>query len=166
MADRRVINLVGTVLGEEEIGSFTRSLRGEVVRPDDERYDDARRVWNGMIDRRPAMIVYCTDADDVIRSVRFASSRELRIAVRSGGHNVAGNSVCDSGMVIDLSAMKGIEVNALTRTARAEAGLTWAEFDSAAQAHGLATTGGIVSHTGIAGLTLGGGIGWLGANSA
>ncbi len=161
MADRQVMNLRGTALEENEIAAFTRSLRGEVIRPGDVRYESARRVWNGMIDRRPALIVYCAGADDVVRSVRFARSRELLIAVRSGGHNVAGNSVCDGGMVIDLSGMKGIEVNVLTRTAHAEAGLNWGEFDGVAQAHGLATTGGIVSRTGIAGLTLGGGIGWL-----
>jgi FAD/FMN-containing dehydrogenase len=114
-----------------------------------------------MIDRHPAMISYCREAGDVIKSVDFARTHGLLVAVRSGGHNVAGNSVCDNGIVIDLSRMKGIEVNAESRIARAQAGLTWGEFDRATQTRGLATTGGIVSRTGIAGLTLGGGIGWL-----
>jgi FAD/FMN-containing dehydrogenase len=114
-----------------------------------------------MIDKHPAMIVYCADVADVMRAVDFARTHELVTAVRSGGHNVAGNSVCDKGIVIDLSRMKGSEVNARSRIARVQAGLTWGEFDRATQACGLATTGGIVSQTGIAGLTLGGGIGWL-----
>lgn len=129
--------------------------------PGDEGYNMGRRVWNGSIDRYPAMITYCGDADDVIKSVDFAHTHGLLTAVRSGGHNVAGNAVCDDGIVIDLSRMKRIEVDAASRTARTQAGLTWGEFDRATQAFGLATTGGIVSRTGIAGLTLGGGIGWL-----
>jgi FAD/FMN-containing dehydrogenase len=107
------------------------------------------------------MIAYCGDVHDVIKSVDFAQTHGLLTAVRSGGHNVAGNSVCDGGIVIDLSRMKQIEVNVASHNARAQAGLTWGEFDRATQTFGLATTGGIVSRTGIAGLTLGGGIGWL-----
>jgi len=129
--------------------------------PGDDGYDLGRRVWNGMIDRYPAMIAYCVDADDVIKSVDFAHTHGLLTAVRSGGHNVAGNAVCEGGIVIDLSRMKRIRVNAASRIARAQAGLNWGEFDRATQTFGLATTGGIVSRTGIAGLTLGGGIGWL-----
>ncbi len=161
MADRRIINGMGPFFEEKNVRAFGRSLHGEFIRPGDTSYDRARRVWNGMIDRHPAMIVYCRDADDVIKSLHFARSNGLLIAVRSGGHNIAGNSVCDGGVVIDLSRMKGIEVDAASRTARAQAGLNWGEFDRATQSHGLATTGGIVSRTGFAGLTLGGGIGWL-----
>jgi FAD/FMN-containing dehydrogenase len=141
--------------------AFGKSLRGELVLPGDPGYDAGRRVWNGMIDRHPAMIAWCADDGDVIKSVDFARSHGLLVAVRGGGHNVAGNAVCDNGIVIDLSRMKGVEVDATARIARARAGLTWGELDRATQAHGLATTGGIVSRTGIAGLTLGGGIGWL-----
>jgi len=152
---------MGDVLSKKIIKEFKGSLHGELVLPGDEDYDSARRVWNGMIDRHPSMIAYCVDVDDVVKSVNFARDHEMLTAVRSGGHNVAGNAVCDEGIVIDLSRMKRIEVNATSRTARAQAGLTWGEFDRATQISGLATTGGLVSRTGIAGLTLGGGIGWL-----
>lgn len=137
-------------------------LKGHVVLEGDAGYDEARKVWNGAIDRRPAMIAYCADTQDVVEAVTFARSRTLPVAVRSGGHNVAGLSVCDGGMVIDLSQMKQIEVDPVRRIARAEAGLNLGEFDRATQEHGLATTMGINSDTGIAGLTLGGGFGKLG----
>jgi FAD/FMN-containing dehydrogenase len=150
-----------TLLSKKIIGEFKASLRGALVLPGDDEYNRGRRVWNGMIDKHPAMIAYCGDAGDVIKSVAFARTHGLLTAVRGGGHNVAGNAVCDNGIVIDLSRMKGIEVDAKSRIARAQAGMTWGEFDRATQAAGLATTGGIVSRTGIAGLTLGGGIGWL-----
>ena len=150
-----------TVPSKKSIGEFKASLRGFLVLPGDDDYDRSRRVWNGMIDKHPAMIAYCGDAGDVIKSVAFARTHGLLTAVRGGGHNVAGNAVCDDGIVIDLSRMKGIEIDAESRIARAQAGMTWGEFDRATQAAGLATTGGIVSRTGIAGLTLGGGIGWL-----
>lgn len=137
-------------------------LKGEVVLAGSAGYDEARRVWNGAVDRRPAMIAYCADTRDVVEAVTFARSRTFPVAVRSGGHNVAGLSVCDGGMVIDLSRMKRIDVDPVRRTARAEAGLDLGEFDRATQAHGLATTMGVNSDTGIAGLTLGGGFGKLG----
>ena len=146
---------------EEVLQGFAASVRGNIVRPGDDGYDAARRVWNGMIDRFPAMIFYCRDTADVIEAVIFARRNKLLAAVRSGGHNVAGNAVCEGGLVIDLSHMKEIAVDAASRIARAEAGLTWGEFDQATHRYGLATTGGLVSSTGIAGLTLGGGIGWL-----
>ena len=152
---------MSTDLEQKIAREFGKSLNGAFLLPGDKGYDRGRRVWNGMIDKHPAMIAYCEDVDDVLKSVNFARTRALITAVRSGGHNVAGNSVCDGGIVIDLSRMKRIEVNASSRIARAQAGLTWGEFDRATQNHGLATTGGIVSQTGIAGLTLGGGIGWL-----
>src|SRR5512142_698948 len=150
-----------TVPSKKILQKFGNTLHGKLILPGDPGYDAARRVWNGMIDRHPAMIVMCADDSDVIKSVVFARAHCLLVAVRGGGHNVAGNAVCDNGIVIDLSRMKGVEVDAATRIARARAGLTWGELDRATQAHALATTGGIVSRTGIAGLTLGGGIGWL-----
>src|SRR5215204_4967964 len=139
----------------------TGRFAGELIGPGDERYDEARQVWNGAIDRRPALIARCTGADDVAVAVRHARESGLPIAVRGGGHGVAGPAVCDEGVVIDLSPMRRIAVDPGARTARAEAGVLWGELDGATQAHGLATVGGIVTHTGIAGLTLGGGIGWL-----
>jgi len=138
------------------------SLRGRLIRPGDGEYDDARRVWNAMIDRRPALIVRPADAGDVVAAVNFARDYALIVSVRSGGHNVAGNSVCDGGMAIDFSEMKAISVDPRARTATAEPGVKWGEFDAATQAHGLATTGGTNTDTGIGGLTTGGGIGWLG----
>jgi FAD/FMN-containing dehydrogenase len=161
MVSRNVMNSAGEVLKERVVQEFQTALSGRVIRPGDERYDSGRRVWNGMIDRYPALIAYCRDVDDIITSVRFGRDHSLLTAVRSGGHNVAGNSVCDGCLVIDLSGMKRITVDTAALTARAQAGLNWGEFDRATQSYGLATTGGIVSRTGIAGLTLGGGIGWL-----
>jgi FAD/FMN-containing dehydrogenase len=149
-------------LPEQGIEALQQKLRGEVIMPGASRYEHARKVWNGMIDRRPAMMVYCADANDVIETVRFARSGSYLVAVRSGGHNVAGMSVCDGGIVIDLSRMKQIEIDPSRRVARVQAGLSLGEFDAATQAYGLATTMGVISGTGIAGLTLGGGFGKLG----
>jgi FAD/FMN-containing dehydrogenase len=148
-------------LEESAVQAFRADFRGELVRPGDAGYDSARRIWNGAIDRHPALIARCTGATDVIRAVTSARSQGLLVAVRGGGHGVAGTAVCDGGLVIDLSPMRGIRVDPIARTARAEAGVLWGELDRETQAFGLATTGGIVTHTGIAGLTLGGGIGWL-----
>jgi FAD/FMN-containing dehydrogenase len=136
-------------------------LQGPVIGPADPDFETARKVHNGMIDKRPAVIARCTGVPDVRAALQFGLAQDLPIAVRGGGHNVAGKAVCDDGIVIDLSPMKGIRVDPEQRTARAEAGLTWGEFDSETQAFGLATTGGEISSTGIAGLTLGGGIGYL-----
>ena len=137
------------------------AIHGSVIEPGDERYDAARAIWNGAIDRRPACVARCTGVADVVAAVRFARERDLLVAVRAGGHGVGGHAICDGGLVIDLSPMKGIRVDPVARTARAEAGVLWGELDRETQLHGLATVGGIVTHTGIAGLTLGGGIGWL-----
>jgi len=137
------------------------SFGGWVLTPGDPGYEEARRVWNGAIDRRPAFIAGCRGPGDVAAALRFARERDLPVAVRGGGHGVAGTAVCDDGLVIDLSPMKAISVDPAARTARAEAGLLWREFDAATQAMGLATTGGQMSETGIGGLTLGGGLGWL-----
>jgi FAD/FMN-containing dehydrogenase len=136
-------------------------FRGALLRPGEEGYDEARRIWNGAIDRRPALIARCAGADDVVQAVRFARERDLLVSVRGGGHAVAGHAVCDGGVMIDLSLMKAIQVDPSARTARAAAGVLWGELDRATQAAGLATTGGLISHTGIAGLTLGGGLGHL-----
>lgn len=149
------------VLGMATLREFEDGLHGELVRPDDPNYDEARAVWNGAHDARPAVIARCADAADVRHAVGFARSEGLEVAVRGGGHSIPGFSTCDDGIVIDLSPMKGIDVDPSRRTARVEGGVTWAELDAATQEHGLATTGGLVSSTGVAGFTLGGGIGWL-----
>lgn len=148
-------------LGKATLGEFQANFSGEVIYPGDEGYETYRKVWNGMIDRRPALIARCYGVADVITAVQFARSHNLLVAVRGGGHNVAGNAVCNGGIVIDLSPMKGVRIDPTSRTVRAQAGVTWGELDHEIQAFGLATTGGIVSTTGISGLTLGGGIGWL-----
>jgi len=138
-----------------------KNIRGEVVRRDDAAYDATRKVWNRMIDKRPGLIVRCLGTADVIRSVEFARDHNLAAAVRGGGHNIAGKCLCDEGLLIDLSAMKGIHVDAVQRTARAQAGLRLGEFDRETQVFGLATTMGVATDTGVAGITLGGGYGWL-----
>lgn len=134
---------------------------GELITPEDPAYEAARRVWNGMIDRRPALIARCAGESDVRVALAFARTLRLPIAVRGGAHNVAGNATVDGGVVIDLSRMKEVRVDAEKRVASAGPGLTWGELDAKTQAHGLAVTGGLISTTGIAGFTLGGGIGWL-----
>lgn len=151
----------GTGLNEAATHGLRASLRGVLLQPGDEGYDGARRVWNAMIDRHPALIVRCAGVADVIRAVTFARTHDMLVSVRGGGHNVTGNAVCDGGIVIDLSPMKGVRVDPVAQTVRAEAGLTWGELDHETQAFGLAVTGGQVSHTGISGLTLGGGVGHL-----
>jgi FAD/FMN-containing dehydrogenase len=136
-------------------------FRGDVIAPDDDGYDAARALWNGAVDRRPRLIARCRGTADVAAAVRFGRDRGLEIAVRGGGHNVAGTAVCDDGIVVDLSAMRAVTVDPADRTALVHGGAQWGDVDHETQAHGLATTGGIVGHTGVAGLTLGGGIGWL-----
>jgi FAD/FMN-containing dehydrogenase len=146
---------------EELVSALAARMRGRLVLPNDDTYDTARQVWNGMIDRRPAIIAQCAGVADVMASVHFATEHDLPIAVRGGGHNVAGTAVADGAYQIDLSAMKGIRIDSQARKAWVEPGVTWAELDLETQAFGLATTGGTVSGTGIAGYTLGGGFGWL-----
>ena len=136
-------------------------LPGRVIRTGDDGYEEARRVWNGLSDRRPAIIARCASTDDVVAAVTSARESGLAVAIRGGGHSAQGYGTCDGGLVIDLSGMKGIEVDPASRTVRAQPGLTWGEFDAATQEHGLAVTGGRFSTTGIAGLTLGSGSGWL-----
>jgi FAD/FMN-containing dehydrogenase len=136
-------------------------MRGRLVRPGDESYDATRAIWNGHHDRRPALIIRCQGVGDVVDAVKFARDHRLLVSVRGGGHNVAGTSMCDGGVCIDLSLMKGIHVDPVARRARVEAGATWADLDREAQVFALAAPGGIISSTGVAGLTLGGGMGWL-----
>ncbi len=143
------------------INAFAGGLAGRVLVERSGKYDQARRVWNGLIDKRPALIVQCSGVADVLGALRFARDHDLLVAVRGGGHNVAGFGTCDGGLVIDLSALRGIRVDPAKRTVRAQAGVTWADLDRETQAFGLAVPGGVVSTTGIAGLTLGGGQGWL-----
>ncbi|MFW6204953.1 MAG: FAD-binding protein [Actinomycetota bacterium] len=145
-------------------GSSTASIpgfAGRLIVPGDEDYDAARAVWNGAIDRKPRIIALCRDADDVAAALRYGREQGMTITVRGGGHGVAGAAVCDDGLVVDLSGMKAVRIDPAARTAAVQAGVLWGELDAATQAFGLATTGGIVSHTGVSGLTLGGGIGWL-----
>ncbi|HEY6400523.1 MAG TPA: FAD-binding oxidoreductase [Blastocatellia bacterium] len=148
-------------IGEEEIDELRMMMRGPLLRAGQPGYDEARVIFNGMFDRRPALIARCQGAADVVDAVRFASRRQLLTAVRGGGHSVAGASMCDDGFVIDLSLMNSVVVDHKRRVAHVQGGATWAGVDRETQAFGLATPGGIVSHTGVAGLTLGGGIGWL-----
>ena len=163
MVDLQVITNTGanTVLTEALVEEFQTSLRGPLLQPGDAGYDDARIVWNGMIDRRPALIARCAGVADVIQAVNFARDNHLLVSVRGGGHNITGYAVNDGGIVIDLSQMKSVHVDLAKSTARAEAGLTWGEYNHETQAFGLASTGGVVSTTGISGLSLGGGLGWL-----
>lgn len=144
-----------------DLQKLEAQFRGELIRPADPRYDDARKVFNGLVDKRPSLIARCAGVADVIAAVNFARERDLEAAVRGGGHGVTGSAVCDDGLAIDLSAMRSVQVDPQNRTARAEGGATWGDFDHETQAFGLATTGGIVPSTGISGLTLGGGIGYL-----
>ena len=149
------------MLRANALDRLATSFRGDIIRPSDERYDKARSVWNAMIDRRPALIVRPTSVDDVVAALRFGRDSGLTIAVRSGGHSVAGYSTCDGGLVIDLSRMSGVSVDPTRRIARANGGAMLSELDRAGQEHGLVCPVGVVGHTGVAGLTLGGGVGRL-----
>lgn len=150
-----------TELEATTVETFSDQTRGAVLHPGDDGYHEARSVWNAMIDKHPAVIVRCEGAADVIAAVNFARDLDLLLAIKGGGHNIAGKAVCDDGLMIDLSPMNDVRVDPVARTARVSAGATWGDFDHEAQAFGLATTGGIVSTTGVAGLTLGGGLGHL-----
>lgn len=157
----RTLDGGSTTLSDDRLDAFREGLRGDALTAGSAAYDEARSIWNGMIDRRPALIVRCAGAADVRRSVELARDHGLLTAVRGGGHNIAGNAVCDGGLMIDLSRMSGVRVDPEARTARVGPGATLADFDHEAQAFGLATPLGINSTTGVAGLTLGGGFGWL-----
>ena len=145
----------------EAVAAFRASLRGTLLQPGDDAFDATRVIWNGMIDRRPALIARCHGVADVIASVNFARAHGLLVSVRGGGHNVAGYAVCDKGLMIDLSAMHAVRVDPQARRAWVQGGATWGDVDCETTVFGLATPGGLVSQTGVAGLTLSGGIGWL-----
>lgn len=149
------------MIAEAALPEFRNSLRGQLLFPGEPAYEQARKIHNAMIDRHPAVIVRCMGVADVMATVKFARSQGIRTSVRGTGHNVAGISLCDDGLVIDLSAMKGIHVNPMALTARVEPGVTWGEMNHDLQAFGLAATGGYVGTTGVGGLTLGGGLGWM-----
>ena len=150
-----------TTVSSESIDKLRSALTGRVLSPDDNGYDEARQIWNAMIDRRPAVIVQPADSADVAPAIKFARENTLEISVRGAGHNIAGNALCNDGLTIDFSNMKRVRVDAGKKLAYVEPGATLADFDGATQLHGLATPVGINSTTGIAGLTLGGGVGWL-----
>lgn len=150
-----------TQLQQAMVDELKAQLQGNVLLPGDADYDEVRQIWNAMVDRRPALIARCASSDDVVQAVKFGRKNGLLVSIRGGGHNIAGNAVCDAGLMIDLSLMKGVQVDPGARRAKVEPGCTLADFDAAAQAHGLATPLGINSTTGVAGLTLGGGFGWL-----
>ncbi len=163
MADVMVTTTAGgeTVLKDATVAAFSTHLRGEVVGPGHTSYENARKVWNGMIDKRPALIVRCDGVGDVVDAVRFAREHDLLASVRGGGHNIAGKALSDGGLMIDLSGMRSVQVDPVKRRARVEGGAFLGDLDREAQAHGLATTAGVVTHTGVGGLTLGGGVGRL-----
>ena len=146
---------------QEAVDQLAAAISGETIPPGHASYDGVRQVHNGMIDKRPAVIVRCQNIADIADAVKFAREHDLEISVRGGGHNVAGRAVTDGGLMIDTQTMKGVHVDATARRVRAQAGLSWNDYNRATAAYGLATTGGVVSTTGIAGLTLGGGLGWL-----
>ena len=148
-------------LKKASLPDFKSKFSGEILFPDSEAYDGARKIWNGMIDRKPMMIAQCMTTADVVAAVNLARENNLLVSIRGGGHNVAGNSICDGGLMIDLSKMKGIDIDMATKTARVQPGVIWRELDAETLQHGLASVGGTVSDTGVAGLTLGGGFGWL-----
>jgi FAD/FMN-containing dehydrogenase len=163
MTEIRLASLQGEAisLGSDIVADFRQTLRGNVCLPQEAGYDEARTIWNAMIDRHPGAVVRCRGAADIVAAVRFAREHGLLLAVRGGGHNIAGNAVCEGGLLIDLSLMRSVRVDPASRTARVEPGATLGDFDKEAQAFGLATPLGINSTTGVAGLTLGGGFGWL-----
>ena len=145
----------------DTVNELRKSIGGEVSLPGSSSYDEAVRIWNGAVTRRPAVVASCTTAEDVVAALEVAGTEGLELSVRGGGHNYAGNALCDGGMMIDLTPMKTVTVDVEAQRASCGGGTTWGELDAATQAHGLAVPGGFISHTGVAGLTLGGGIGWL-----
>jgi hypothetical protein len=154
-------NTKGMVIGNDRIERFQTAFRGEVIQPADSDYEKARKIWNASIDKHPGIIARCAGVADVMAAVNFARDNELLVAVRGGGHNVSGRALCDGGIVIDLSGMKGVHVNAKNHTARVQGGATLGDLDRETHVFGLAVPAGIMSKTGIAGLALGGGVGWL-----
>jgi FAD/FMN-containing dehydrogenase len=163
MKTLEIINSIGSkaAISTEDIDALGKKLSGSLIRAEDENYDEARQIWNGMFDKRPAVIVRCADVADVMDTVRFARDRNLLVAVRAGGHNVAGLASYDDGFVIDLSQMRAVHVDSQARTVKVEGGAQLGDIDRETQAFGLVVPTGVVSETGIGGLTLNGGVGWL-----
>src|ERR687891_2615819 len=163
MSELHVTTTQGTEISLKEtvVESFQARVRGALLRPGEAGYDEARTIHNAMIDRRPALIARCTGAADVMAAIRLAREHDVLVSVRGGGHGMPGYAVCEGGLMLDLSGMTSVHVDPDRRTVRADAGVTWGAFDHETQAFGLATTGGVVGSTGIAGLTLGGGHGFL-----
>ena len=161
LAKRELLDTRGGRVSEEAVSAFANGFRGRVIRPGDADYDEARKIWNATVDKRPGLIAQCSGVADVIAAVNFARENSLLVAVRGGGHNVGGRALCDGGIVIDLSRMRAVLVDPVNRTARAQGGATLGDVDRETHVHGLAVPAGVVSKTGIAGLTLGGGVGWL-----
>jgi FAD/FMN-containing dehydrogenase len=158
---RELKNTKGMAVGHDRIERFQAAFRGEVIQPGDSGYETARKIWNASIDKHPGIIARCAGVADVVAAVNFARENELLVAVRGGGHNVSGRALCDDGIVIDLSGMKGIHVDAKNHSARVQAGATLSDLDRETHVFGLAVPAGVISKTGIAGLALGGGVGWL-----
>lgn len=150
----------GHIVGEEAIEALRAQTRGDLIVPGDEAYDDARAIWNALVDKRPGAILRCNGAADVATAVKWASDNGIVVSVRGGGHNVGGRAICDDGLVIDLSAMRAVHVDPGAQTVRAQGGATLGDVDAETHAHGLAVPLGVVSKTGIGGLTTGGGFGW------
>src|SRR6266851_2932640 len=162
MSDLQVMTITEgrIVLADTAVQQLRARLRGELLLPSDARYDDTRKVWNGMVDKRPALIFRCAGVADVIHAVKFARDHNLLVSVRGGGHNIAGKAVCDGGLMIDLARMRSVHVDLVKRTARVEGGATLGDLDHETQAFGLATTAGVVTHTGVASAGSGGSTGW------
>ena len=163
MTELKVVTIAGSTitLSQAKVDGFRKQIRGAVVLPGEQGYDQLREVWNGQIDRRPAMIARVAGTDDIVAAVNFARDNQLLVSVRGGGHNMPGLAVCDGGLMIDCNGLQNVRVDPAKRRAYADPGCTWFDFDHQTQSYGLAVPGGAVSHTGIAGLTLGGGVGWL-----
>ena len=161
MAENRLCNTGGQEIAAEKIDAFAGQINGQIISPESPDYEEARHIWNASIERHPGLIVRCLGTADVIASVNFARENDILLAIRGGGHNVGGRALCDDGLVIDLSLMKGVYVDPKTRTVTAQGGATLGDLDRETHVHGLAVPAGVISRTGIAGLTLGGGVGWL-----
>lgn len=143
------------------VDTLSQNFKGKLLYPESNEYNEARKVWNGMIDRKPGLIAQCVNSNDIAEAIKFAKEYNLIVSVKGGGHNVTGNAVCDNGIMIDLSLMRSVKVDPDKQVAEVQTGATWGDFDNATQKYGLASTGGLISTTGVAGLTLGGGVGWL-----
>ncbi|HUG60196.1 MAG TPA: FAD-binding oxidoreductase [Methylomirabilota bacterium] len=161
MTETSLLNRSGTAVPEETISAFAEQVRGKLIRPGDGDYEEARRIWNALVDKRPGAILRCSGTADVVAAVNFARENGIVMAVRGGGHNVGGRALCDDGLVVDLSQMRSVHVDPVARTARVQGGATLGDVDRETHLHGLAVPFGVISKTGVGGLTVGGGVGWL-----